>query len=56
MFFTYQNITLKVSKGSFFSNLVPRVFRLLTRGSGRRKTLVQAGHVPPKKWEVTKKQ
>ena len=34
------------------NNLVPRVFRLPTRGSGRRKTLVQAGHVPPKKWEV----
>ena len=39
-----------------YRNLVPRVFRLPTRGSGRRKTLVQAGHVPPKKWEVTKKQ
>ena len=26
------------------------------KGNEGRKTLVQTGHVPPKKWEITKKQ
>ena len=34
----------------------PGSFASHPKGSEGRKTLVQAGHVPPKKWEVTKTQ
>ena len=37
------------------SNLVPRVSPLHTPGSERGETLVGAGHVSPKIWEITNK-
>ena len=46
--------SLRATAYKYGPNLVLRFFRLPIKGSDRRKTLVPAGLVPPKKWEVTK--